>query len=200
MRDGYDIYPLTGLTTLRTECDSEKTVSLRPAVFGGRTSIVWGSWGKSGVLRAWSTKSGRTVGELDHGMRVCGLRVSSATAMLGHLPTLVLIFSFFAKHTSMYSKRSVVAAVGCDLSKKSSSTIRLWEYKTHEHVRRAYPQAIARSTVGTGFKWRISFDMHLSNQEFKFTAAAVLIVTLACSVSFIFYYSTSSEVIFIQWK
>jgi hypothetical protein len=75
MRDGYDIYPLTGLTTFKTECDSEKSVTLRPVIFGGG-SIVWGHWGISGILRAWSTKSGRTVGEFDHGGRVHGLRVS----------------------------------------------------------------------------------------------------------------------------
>jgi hypothetical protein len=75
MRDGYDIYPLTGLPTLLAECDSDKVATLRPVVFGKQGSLVWGQVGKKGTLRAWSTKSGRTVGELDHGSRVCGLKV-----------------------------------------------------------------------------------------------------------------------------
>ena len=75
MRDGYDIYPLTGMTTLLADCQSERFTKLRPVVFGRDGSIVWGHCGNAGVLRAWSTKSGRIVGELDHGSWVCGLKV-----------------------------------------------------------------------------------------------------------------------------
>jgi len=75
MRDGYDIYPLTGLATLQADCQPEAQVVLRPVAFGWQGSIVWGHWGKSGAIRAWSTSSGRIVVELNHSNRVAGLTV-----------------------------------------------------------------------------------------------------------------------------
>lgn len=75
MRDGYDIYPLTGMTTLLADCHSESPMKLRPVAFGRGGSIVWGHCGNAGILRAWSTKSGRIVGEFDHGSQVRGLKV-----------------------------------------------------------------------------------------------------------------------------
>ena len=76
MRDGYDVYPLSGMITLDAHCENDCPVFLRPVVFNHEGSIIFGSWGGTGQIRAWSAKSGRVVGQFDHRGRVHGLKVS----------------------------------------------------------------------------------------------------------------------------
>lgn len=75
MRDGYDIYPLSGISTLLNDCKENAPVFICPVALDAEAGLVWGTWGHRGRIRVWSSRSGRVVGEADHLARVHGLRV-----------------------------------------------------------------------------------------------------------------------------
>jgi len=74
MRDGYDMYPLSGMLPLVNECDRDPSRKICPVAFDPISEIVWGSW-QVDKIRAWSTRSGRVLAEGNHGTRVTGLKV-----------------------------------------------------------------------------------------------------------------------------
>lgn len=81
MRDGYDIYPLTGLSTLSNNCRQDGPVPPYPALIDPQARLVWGTVGNKGRLRAWSIKSGRAVGEVHRGGSIRTLKASEHCAM-----------------------------------------------------------------------------------------------------------------------
>lgn len=74
MRDGYDVYPLSGLLSLINGCDENSATVICPVAFDPSLSVVWGSYQHT-KLRGWSALSSRLLAEADHGAPIRGVKV-----------------------------------------------------------------------------------------------------------------------------